>query len=145
MDTCSNTLPTLSPRSDKILRPFFLAKEGRGNPIEAVMDLIPINSLETSSFWTWLSHMTMMIGADKSTPAWFGFHKSIGVAAVTQWQEWPYLFTKKSQKLALFLVGWLKILLQVPSITWRPSILFYPLDILVWKKQFFGGSDCSLE
>jgi hypothetical protein len=37
------------------------------------------------------------------------------------------LYSQRSLRKALFLVGWLKILLQVSRITWRPSILFYPL------------------
>jgi hypothetical protein len=32
------------------------------------------------------------------------------------------LYSQRSLRKALFLVGWLKILLQVPRITWRPSI-----------------------
>jgi hypothetical protein len=36
-------MPTLSQRSDKECR---VAKEAKGKPIEAVMDLIPIKSLD---------------------------------------------------------------------------------------------------
>jgi hypothetical protein len=44
-----------------------------------------------------------------------GSQVAIGVAVVTQWQEWPYLFTKKSQKLALFLVKLAKDSLAGPT------------------------------
>jgi tRNA pseudouridine38/39 synthase len=36
------------------------------------------------------------------------------------------LYSQRSLRKALFLVGWLKILLQVPRITWLPSIILSP-------------------
>jgi hypothetical protein len=45
------------------------------------------------------------------------------------------LYSQRSLRKALFLVGWLKILLQVPRITWRPSILFYPPNKMTQKSE----------
>ncbi len=59
-----------------------------------------------------------------------GSQVAIGVTAVTQSNGrngFIYSQRQVSETGSLFLVGWLKILLQVPRITWRPSILFYPL------------------
>ncbi len=47
--TRHNTLSMLSQRSDKEGRSFFLAEEAKGAPMEEVMDLIPINSLDIKS------------------------------------------------------------------------------------------------